>query len=70
MHSNRWMSGEMMAFGIPEGAAQEFLEQRGFREVQDANAKFLHEAYFHGVNEKRTIAHGYAIASAIVKSRP
>ncbi|MBI5952945.1 MAG: class I SAM-dependent methyltransferase [Chloroflexi bacterium] len=67
MRSNRWMSGEMMTFGIPEGAVKDFLEKRGFTNVQDAGQKFLHDTYFHGLNAKRTVAYGYAIASAIVK---
>jgi methyltransferase (TIGR00027 family) len=67
MRSNRWMSGEMMTFGIPEGAVKDFLEKRGFTNVQDADQKFLYDTYFHGLNAKRTVAYGYAIASAIVK---
>jgi methyltransferase (TIGR00027 family) len=67
MRSRRWASGEMLVFGIPEGTVTTFLEQRGFTDVKDADSKFLHDTYFHGVNAKRTIAYGYAIASAIVK---
>ena len=69
MRSKRWISNEMMTFGIPEGKITEFLEQRGFRQVQDADAKFLHDTYFTGENAKRTVAYGYAIASAVVKSK-
>ena len=67
MRNKRWMSGEMMTFGIPEGKVTEFLEQRGFTQVQDADAKYLHDTYFTGDNAKRTVAYGYAIASAEVK---
>jgi methyltransferase (TIGR00027 family) len=67
MRSRRWASGEMLVFGIPEGTVTAFLEARGFTHVQDADSKFLHEAYFHGVNASRTVAYGYAIASAVVK---
>ncbi len=67
MRSRRWASGEMLVFGIPEGTVSAFLEARGFTHVQDADSKFLHEAYFHGVNASRTVAYGYAIASAVVK---
>jgi methyltransferase (TIGR00027 family) len=68
MRSKRWVSGEMMTFGIPEGAVTQFLEQRGFTQVHDADAKYLHDTYFTGENAKRTVAYGYAIASAVVKS--
>jgi methyltransferase (TIGR00027 family) len=67
MRGKRWASGEMMTFGIPEGAVTQFLEQRGFTQVQDADAKTLHEAYFKGENARRAVAYGYAIASAVVK---
>jgi len=66
MRSRRWASGEMLVFGIPEGTVTAFLEQRGFTGVKDADHKFLHDAYFHGVNASRTVAYGYAIASAMV----
>jgi methyltransferase (TIGR00027 family) len=69
MRQNRWMSGEMLAFGIPEGAVRKYLELRGFSDVQDADHKFLHRAYFHGSNTKRTVAYGYAIASAFVRKK-
>jgi methyltransferase (TIGR00027 family) len=69
MRSKRWVSNEMMTFGIPEGKIIEFLEQRGFTQVQDADAKYLHATYFTGENAKRTVAYGYAIASAVVKSK-
>ena len=68
MRSKRWVSNEMMTFGIPEGKVGEFLEQRGFTQVQDADAEYLHATYFTGENAKRTVAYGYAIASAVVKS--
>jgi methyltransferase (TIGR00027 family) len=67
MRSRRWASGEMLVFGIPEGTVVEFLEQRGFTHVLDADAKYLHDTYFTGEMAKRTVAHGYAIASATVK---
>ena len=67
MRSRRWASGEMLVFGIPEGTVTAFLEQRGFTNVLDADHKFLYGTYFHGKNARRTIAFGYAIASAVVK---
>jgi len=68
MRSKRWVSNEMMTFGIPEGQVTEFLEQRGFTQVHDANHTYLHDTYFTGENAKRTVAYGYAIASAVVSS--
>jgi methyltransferase (TIGR00027 family) len=69
MRSKRWASGETMTFGIPEGTVTEFLEQRGFTQVHDADAGYLHDTYFTGENAKRTVAYGYAIASAVVRSK-
>lgn len=69
MRSRRWASGEMLVFGIPEGEVVTFLEQRGFIDVKDADSKFLHDAYFHGKSTSRTVAYGYAIASAVVSSK-
>ena len=67
MRRDRWLSNEVLAFGIPEGTITCFMEQRGFTHVHDANFKYLHDTYFSGVNAKRTVADGYAIVSAVVK---
>jgi len=67
MRSRRWASGEMLVFGIPEGTVSAFLESHGFSDVKDADHKYLHDTYFHGVNINRSVASGYAIASAVVK---
>ncbi|MEI6388546.1 MAG: hypothetical protein WCQ50_18175 [Spirochaetota bacterium] len=67
MRNKRWLSGESLVFGIPVGKVTEFLEQRGFSQVQDAGSALLHDTYFTGVNASRTVAYGYAIASAFVK---
>lgn len=69
MRGKRWASGEMMTFGIPEGTVTQFLEQRGFTQVHDADHKYLHDTYFTGQNASRTVAYGYAIASAVVKPK-
>lgn len=69
MRRDRWLSNEVLAFGIPAGTVTAFLEQRGFTQVHDANFKYLHDKYFTGINAKRTVADGYAIASAVVKPR-
>ena len=66
MRDKGWVSGETMVFGIPEGQVTAFLEQRGYTNVLDADHKYLHATYFHGPNVKRTVAYGYAIASAQV----
>jgi methyltransferase (TIGR00027 family) len=66
MRRDRWMSDEVLAFGIPEGTVTAFLEQRGYTQVHDANFKYLHDTYF-----RQRPAHrhrGYAIASAVVAS--
>jgi methyltransferase (TIGR00027 family) len=69
MRRDRWMSGEALAFGFPEGTIQAYLEQRGFERIQDANHTFLHEAYFTGANRERKVTDGYAIVSAVVKEK-
>lgn len=69
MRNKRWASGEMMTFGIPEGSVKEFLEQRGFTQVLNADHTFLHDTYFTGENVKRTVAYGYAIASGVVRPK-
>jgi O-methyltransferase involved in polyketide biosynthesis len=69
MRLNRWLSGETLSFGIPEGGVGTFLEQRGFYQVHDADARFLHDTYFTGPNASRTISDGYAIASAVVRPK-
>jgi methyltransferase (TIGR00027 family) len=67
MRRDRWLSNEVLAFGIPAGTLTNFLEQRGFTQVHDANFQYLHDTYFTGARAKRTVADGYAIASAVVK---
>lgn len=66
MRQSRWFTQEPLTFGIPEGSVRSFLEQRGFTQVHDADAAYLHKTYFTGANETRSVAHGYAIASAVV----
>jgi methyltransferase (TIGR00027 family) len=69
MRGKRWASGEMMTFGIPEGTVTQFLEQRGFTQVHNADHQYLHDTYFKGKNARRTVAYGYAIASAVVRPK-
>ena len=67
MQRDRWLSNEALAFGFPEGTITAFLEQHGFTQVLDADHTYLHDMYFTGNNTSRTVADGYAIASAVVK---
>ncbi len=69
MRRYRRITGEGFNFGIPEGTIEAFLEQRGFYQVRNANDQFLKKTYFTGVNQKRKVTSGYAIASATVKPR-
>jgi methyltransferase (TIGR00027 family) len=66
MRRYRWMTGENLAFGIPEGQVESLLEQRGFDAVQNVDHVALHDLYFSGANAKRSVAYGYAIATATV----
>ncbi len=69
MRRNARWSGEGLVFGIPEGTIKQFLEQRGFEQVQDADAGFLTKTYFTGVNQNKRVAPGYAIVHATVEPR-
>jgi O-methyltransferase involved in polyketide biosynthesis len=61
MRRYRFMTGEGLTFGIPEGEVGSFLKARGFRQVKDVNAGDLKAAYFTGGNSARTIVGGYGI---------
>lgn len=67
MRSKSWLSGESLVYGIPEGKATEFMQARGFVNIQDADAKYLHDRYFTGKNAHRIIAYGYGIVSGEVR---
>ncbi len=66
MRRYRFMSGEGLTFGIPQGTAIAFLEKHGFREVKDVNADDLRRAYFTGPKAGRKVAGGYGILTGIV----
>ncbi len=70
MRGDPWLSQEALVFGIPEGTATEFLEQRGFTDVRDADHAVLQRTCFQGPAAKRTVAYGYAIVSAVVGPPP
>jgi methyltransferase (TIGR00027 family) len=61
MRRYRFMTGEGLTFGIPEGTAEVFLRRRGFRQVKDTTSNELKVAYFSGKNKKRKVVGGYGI---------
>ncbi len=61
MRRYRFMTGEGLTFGIPEGTIETFLKERGFQHVKDAAVNDLRAAYFTGKNARRTVAGGYGI---------
>ncbi len=61
MRRYRFMTGEGLTFGIPQGRAGAFLQARGFLQVKDVTTEELKTAYFTGKNAKRKVAGGYGI---------
>lgn len=61
MRRYRFMTGEGLTFGIPEGTVETFLKERGFRHVRDIDADDLKATYFTGKNARRAVAGGYGI---------
>ena len=66
MRRYRFMSGEGLTLGIPEGTITAFLQKRGFRQVKDVNASDLKQAFFKGKNASRKVVSGYGIALGTV----
>ncbi|HET9913568.1 MAG TPA: SAM-dependent methyltransferase [Anaerolineales bacterium] len=66
MRRYRFMTGEGLTFGIPDGMVETFLKERGFRHVKDANAEDLKAAYFTGKNARRAVAGGYGIVIGMI----
>lgn len=62
----RGLTGEGMSFGIPDGTIGTFLSQRGLVRVELVGSEDLRRLYFTGQRQPRTVASGYAIASASV----
>jgi methyltransferase (TIGR00027 family) len=60
------LTGERRAFGIEKGQIEDFLTQRGFTHVVNANAEQLKRIYCAGPNQGRTVAEIYAIVHAQV----
>jgi methyltransferase (TIGR00027 family) len=61
MRRYRFMTGEGLTFGIPEGKAGVFLRARGFQQVRDISTDELKAAYFTGKNASRKVVGGYGI---------
>ena len=61
MHRYRFITGEGLTFGIPEGRAEAFLRERGFQIVKDVTTDELKAAYFAGKNAGRKVVGGYGI---------
>lgn len=61
MRRYRFMTGERLTFGIPEGAVETYLQARGFQQVIDVSMAELKAIYFTGKNAKRNMMGGYGI---------
>ena len=66
MHRYRFMTGEGLTFGVEEGAIEEFVKERGFRQARDISTDELKQTYFTSKNAERKIARGYGIVVATV----
>ena len=66
MQRYRGFTGEGLTFGIEEGTIEAFLQLRGFYQVKNMDSQDLKELYLTGVNQKRMMATGYAVVSAVV----
>jgi methyltransferase (TIGR00027 family) len=60
------ITGEGLVFGIEKGQVQDFLAQRGFTNVVDADAGQLQRLFCTGPNQGRKVADVYAIVHAEV----
>ena len=61
MRRYRFVTGEGLTFGIPQGRVATFLQARGFRQVKDVTTEELRTAYFTGKNANRKVVGGYGI---------
>lgn len=61
MRRYRFMTGEGLTFGIPEGTVERFLRARGFHQVKNVNTAELKTDYFSGKNDNRKVVGGYGI---------
>ncbi|VVB69588.1 Leucine carboxyl methyltransferase [uncultured archaeon] len=67
IHSLLAQLGEPLQFGIEDGTAETFLEQRGFSQVRDVTGQDYKRAYFHGGNEGRAVCSLLSFAHAVVE---
>lgn len=56
-----YFGGESIQFGIPQAQAKEWLEARGYVDVENTLSAELHDRYFTGVNAEREVVDGYGI---------
>lgn len=61
MRRYRFMTGEGLSFGIPEGMVGRFLRAHGFHQVKDVSTAELKTTYFTGKNANRKVVGGYGI---------
>ncbi len=59
--------GEPFLFGIEDGAAEAFLTERGFSQVQNITSDDYKNAYFHGVNKDRAVCSLLSFVHAVVE---
>jgi methyltransferase (TIGR00027 family) len=60
-------AGEPLQFGIEEGTAEAFLEQRGFTRIRNVTARDYKKAYYQGINENRPVCDLLCFVSAEVR---
>lgn len=66
MQRYRRFTGESLEYGIAKGQITEFMKNRGFKNVVDADCGGLKQLYCTGANKDRTVAEIYAIVHADV----
>jgi methyltransferase (TIGR00027 family) len=66
MRRYRFLTGEGLTFGVPEGEIDPYLKTRGFHQVKDVNINKLKTTYFTGKNAHRHVMGGYGIVVGIV----
>jgi methyltransferase (TIGR00027 family) len=60
------LTGEEYMFGIDQGQIEPFLSRRGFHDIRNVTLEDLKQLYFAGLNARRSMPTGIAIASASV----
>ncbi len=66
MRRYKFMTGEGLRFGIPEGQAEVFLLKNGFSSARNVSTYDLKQMYFVGRQSDRRIANGYGILTGWV----